>query len=134
MARNWLRCVIPSRGRAESDLKSLELFPGALLLVPKGERSAYARRCSPGRIETYPDSLLGIPKLKNYMRRHFAEECLVFCDDDIITCYTLTDFLKHNLTPSQIMAVLHRTAIAARDAGSRLFGFNQAWDVRKVLM
>jgi hypothetical protein len=55
-------------------------------------------------------------------------------DDDVYACYALVSTYKRRITnPRDVRQVIETTALCARAAGARIFGFNQAWDVRKFL-
>jgi len=55
-------------------------------------------------------------------------------DDDVSALYSLVGTYKHSLTdPRDAVRVVENAARCARGAGARIFGFNQAWDVRKFM-
>lgn len=126
-----MKIIIPSKGRADllAD-KAFRLFPDASVCVGKSEVAEYQKVTKD--LLVHPDKVVGIGPLRQWVLDHVDDPCVVMVDDDVKCVYNVTGFYKERYDDPQVaMAVLERTAILAGDAGCRVFGFNQAWDVRK---
>ncbi|MGB8648781.1 MAG: hypothetical protein WCF84_26320, partial [Anaerolineae bacterium] len=59
-------------------------------------------------------------------------ECIVFVDDDVYRLISLVGYSYMNITSAANAArIVENTANIAREIGTAVFGFNQAFDVRK---
>lgn len=128
-----LQIVIPSRLRAPI-LKTgaLTLFPDATVCVGRSEVRDY--RSLTTNLLVHPDAVTGIGPLRQWILDHVDAEAVFMVDDDVYQLYSLVGVHARRLTaPADAMAVVWNAARCGRDAGARIFGFNQAWDVRKFL-
>jgi hypothetical protein len=127
------KVVIPSRQRSRLIArKALRLFPNATVCVGESEAKEYARTCPGVEIVTHPDSVVGIGPMRQWVLDHFQDERLCFVDDDVHALYALVGLHKRDVTdPADIQRAVDMTAQCAADAKTGVFGFNQAWDVRK---
>ena len=124
-----MQVVILSRGRSRS-ISTHKLLPGAVLVVPKGERKKY--EYTGLSIRTIPDKIVGLGPVRNWVLDHFKENIIVMADDDIDTLYCMTGKLIRRIEdPEIVYQVICQAAHCALDLGTSVFGFNQAWDVRK---
>jgi hypothetical protein len=125
-----LRVVIMSRSRPTS-MTSHRLFPAATILVPESQRADYARTVGDSeRLETIPDEVRGISRVRNWILRHYTEHAIVMADDDIKGCVSLVALRRKRLLPEEIMAMLENTAYCAAGAGAGIFGWHQRADPR----
>jgi hypothetical protein len=121
--------VILSRGRGRT-MTSHKLFPYATLVYPETERKEYADIAIAHKRE-YPDKLHGAGPVRNWIMRDFESEVLVMLDDDIKGLWNNTHENGRMIEDREIIKqVLDNTGVCARDAGAKLFGFAQCWDVR----
>jgi hypothetical protein len=82
----------------------------------------------------HDDALVGIGPLRQWMIAHADSDAVFMVDDDVSALYSLVGTYKHRITdPADVVRVVENTAACARGAGAPIFGFNQAWDVRKFL-
>ena len=126
-----MKVVIPSRRRADVlPSRALQLFPNAVVCVAEEERDEYFRVCK--NIVTHPDDVTGIGPIRQWINNHFSDELLLQVDDD---CYSLGVMVGQRARrishPDDVMAVTRQVGECAREAGAKIFGFNQALDVRK---
>jgi len=121
-----MKIIIPTRGRADviGD-KALRLFPDATLCVGEDETDAYAAVSD--RLLVHPSNVVGIGPLRQWVLDHVEEPCVVMVDDDVTHVYSQVGFHKWRIEDADTArAIVERLAILARDAGVRVFGFNQA--------
>lgn len=128
-----LRIVIPSRRRASVLAeRALKLFPDATVTVAESEMDAYARIVPTERLVPHPDKVTGIAPIRQWALDHFDDECIVFVDDDVYRLVSLVGYSYSNITsPANAWRAVENAANIAREIGTAVFGFNQAWDVRK---
>jgi hypothetical protein len=126
-----LRVVIPSRRRSKTiEEAALAVFPQATVCVAESERDDYRRVTK--NIITHPDDVSGMGPLRQWMLDNISDECLFMVDDDVHACVSLVGNRLRRITdPQSVMQIVLNTAECAYAAGARVFGFNQAWDVRK---
>lgn len=126
-----MRVIIPSRARVNIIRESaLRLFPDATVCVGASEADAYGRLTD--RLLVHPDSVTGIGPLRQWIIDHADDSTVFMVDDDIYALYSLVGVRARRITdPDAVQQVVENAAACAEAAGARLFGFNQAWDVRK---
>jgi len=124
-----IKIIILSRGRSQS-ITTTKVLPEFIeVLVPESQKSLYEAVVR-NPIITTPDDVLGLGKLRNWCIDNFKEETVIMMDDDISRCYSLTGLKSKRLDKEQTLEVLVNTAIMAKDAGCKCFGFTQT-DIRK---
>jgi len=116
--------VILSRGRWDT-ITTPNLIPNATLVVTDEEREKYDHlKGLVSEIVEIPASLLGMPKIRNWILDRFDEEALFMADDDLESVHVMTHekgmFIFDPVLVEQIIDNLY---ICARDAGAKLFGF-----------
>lgn len=136
-----LRVVIPSKGRQQViGRAALRLFPGATVTVAESEMESYAAIADPGgrrligedRLIPHPDDVSGIAPIRQWVLDHFDEECIVMVDDDVYELVFLVHYVPRKMSdPAVVQQVVYNAANVAQGIGAPVFGFNQAWDVRK---
>jgi hypothetical protein len=108
------------------------LVKDALLCCPESEVALYSAAHPKLTIVPVPDEICGLSKLRNWVLKKFDDECVIMLDDDIIACVIITHANSYRTTDCvAVDAILSQAAVCCKDAGARVFGFNQAWDVRK---
>jgi glycosyltransferase involved in cell wall biosynthesis len=106
------------------------LFPFASILVPESEKSLY--EYLDNKIETVPDSIVGLGQLRNWILDNYDEEAIIMIDDDITECRCICRESYYKVTDvEEIKAVLLNALNCAKDLGTSVFGFDQSADVRK---
>jgi len=121
-----VKIVIPTKGRADiiAD-KALRLFPDATLCVGDDEVAAYSKVSE--KLLVHPSNVVGIGPLRQWVMDHVEDPCVVMVDDDVTHIYSQVGFHKLRIKDAgTARALVERTAIAAADAGARVFGFQQA--------
>lgn len=136
-----LRVVIPSRGRPHViGRAALRLFPAATVTVPESQMEHYAglatasgeRLIPPERLIPHPDDVRGIAPIRQWVLDHFDDECLVMAADDVYDLVFLVHYVPRRMSrPDVVAQVVTNAANVAYGIGAPVFGFNQAWDVRK---
>lgn len=127
-----MRLVILSRSRWKSIAEdTLSLLPDWIdLVVPVSEKDNY-KRVVDNPIITVPDEVEGLGPLRNWVLDHYREETVIMFDDDITHMYCLSGPKSTRVTdPDELIQIIINTAVMAKDAGVRLFGYNQT-DIRK---
>jgi hypothetical protein len=72
--------------------------------------------------------------LRQWMIDHAPEPAVFMVDDDVSALYSLVGTYKRRITdPVDVRQVVENAAECAHGVGAPIFGFNQAWDVRKFL-
>jgi len=127
-----LAIICISRRRADTIGKyTLALAPFATVCIGADEVRAY-QGVSSASLLTHPKDVVGIGPLRQWVLDHVPSRAVIMLDDDISKVYSLVgDFAKRISDPLDVLAILQQTAIVAEGVGARIFGFNQAWDVRK---
>lgn len=123
--------ICMSRHRATTlPLQTLRFFPTATLCVAEEERDVYKPLGSP--LLLHPDDVTGVGPIRQWILDTVASRTVIMVPDDIVGAYGLTTTYANKLAdPALIWALLLNTAECAEDAGAKVAGFNQAWDVRK---
>jgi hypothetical protein len=121
-----MKIVIPSKGRAQTIReKALRLFPDAIVCVGDNEVDAYKKISS--NLLVHPASVVGIGPLRQWVLDHIDDPCVVMVDDDVTHVYSQVGFHKWRIEDADTArAIVERLAIVAKDAGARVFGFQQA--------
>lgn len=119
--------VIPSRGRPGNVAKMTALFPKAIWCVSESEAESYVTK----RKLVHPDSILGLAAKRQWINDRLHG--VVFqVDDDVTALWSNVGELGHRITnPNTIEGIIRNAAHSAIQFGAPVFGFNQAWDVRK---
>lgn len=132
---NSLRVVIPSRKRVKVlRAGALRLFPYATVTVAESEATAYAPLFKDGvaNLVLHPDEVTGVGPIHQWILDNFDDEAVFVVNDDTFRLVVLTGYRNMNITsPGNAYAVVLNAANIAKDMGAPIFGFNQAWDVRK---
>lgn len=111
---------------------TLRLFPQATVCVAESERDDYAAVSS--SLLLHPDSVSGIGPLRQWVINTVGQQsrAVFMMDDDVTKCYALSGTFARQLWDREaLVQLVANTAECAEAAGARIFGFNQAWDVRK---
>jgi hypothetical protein len=96
MSQPFLKCVILSKGRADTILgQTLALFPQADVTVDEAEMDAYRQVVVPERLIPHPGPAVlgtGIARIRNWILDHYQgqHEALVMLDDDILYMRAMT--------------------------------------------
>jgi hypothetical protein len=127
-----VRIIIPSRGRSATlRQKALRLFPDATVCVHQQDVPAYRQILPADQLLVHDVEGLGI--IRQWILDHVEDETVVMADDDISMLYSLAGVRARRLDDPQVAYdVLETTALCAKAAGARVFGFNQG-DIRKFL-
>ena len=127
-----MRVVIPSKGRVESCARAARLFYDPLIVVREDEVEEYSAL---GReLLAHPMDVRGIGPLKRWILANVPDETVVIVDDDVSKVYTLVGQRKRTIVrPDSIAQILANAETIARALDTPVFGFNQAWDVRKFV-
>lgn len=130
-----LRVVIPSRKRVRILAnRALSLFPDAMVTVAESEMDDYRSIVDVARLVPHPDSVTGIASIRQWVLDNFDDECILFVDDDVYQLISLVGYSYSKISsPAHAMRVALNTANIAREMGTVVFGFNQAFDVRKFV-
>lgn len=122
-----MRIVIPSRGRWDTiGQEALRVFPDATLCVHESEAEHYLN-LSQAPMLVHPDDVTGIAPVFQWILDHVDEDCVVIVSDDVTHAYDQTGVHKRRIEDAATcQAIVERLAILARDAGVRVFGFQQA--------
>ena len=123
-----MKIIIPSRKRPEMAQRLQTILPESIVCIAESEYESYRDVCN--NIEPHPDNISGIAPLRQWILNHW-EGPLVMIDDDVMRLYCLTDQYARVIKFDNWPAVIENAAIMADDLGANVFGFNQAWDVRK---
>ena len=123
-----MKIIIPSRKRPEMAQRLQTILPESIVCIAESEYGSYRDLCN--NIEAHPDNISGIAPLRQWILNHW-EGPLVMIDDDVMRLYCLTDQYARVIKFDNWPAVIENAAIMAEDLGANVFGFNQAWDVRK---
>lgn len=125
-----LQIVIPSKGRPDKIKDgALRLFPDALVCIGADETDLYANVSK--NLLVHPADVTGIGPLRQWILDNIPDD-VVQVDDDVHTVYGLCGLRKRTYeNPATVHNIVEQAWLAAREAGARVFGFNQAWDVRK---
>lgn len=121
-----------SRRRSDSIVRqTLRFFPEATLCVAEEERDDY-HKLTKRELMLHPDDVEGVGPIRQWALNRVDSQYVVLVADDIVSCYGLTTTFATRITdPAAIWNLVLNTAECAEAAGCKMFGFNQAWDVRK---
>jgi len=125
--------VILSRGRWDTISSHLILVKPDLL-VCESEYDKYVTAVGDRMacIKTIPDAIVKIAAIRNWILDHWDDEVVFMLDDDCESMITIGEGKYVTVSdPVLIEQMIDNTAICARDAGARVFGFNLTYDVRK---
>jgi hypothetical protein len=104
MEKESCKYLIISRSRSDI-ISSWRLFPFASILVPESEKSLY--EYLDNKIETVPDSIVGLGQLRNWILDNYDEEAIIMIDDDITECRCICRESYYKVTDvEEIKAVL----------------------------
>lgn len=115
--------LIASHKRADK-ITTHKKVSNSIICIPESQLGEYRERCPETEIVCHPDSVIGLSWKRQWMLEHFGHA--FHLDDDLSymkRIYTEPGE-KDKLTPDEIYDVIQFTAIAARQAGVYLFGFN----------
>lgn len=118
-----LPVLIASHKRA-SKITTHKKVAYSIICIPESQLGEYREYCPDTEIVTHPDSVIGLSWKRQWMHEHFGSA--FHLDDDLLymkRIYTETGEAE-KCTPQEIWNVIQATAIAAREAGAYLFGFN----------
>lgn len=120
-----MKLVIPSKGRADTIAeRALLLFPSATVCVGSDEVDAYSRHTQ--NLLVHPPEVVGIGPLRQWILDHVEDRTVVMVDDDVRYFVSQCGFRSRRFEdPVAAGAIVERLAIAAEDAGVRVFGFYQ---------
>jgi len=125
-----LKKIILSRGR-HSTITTHNFLKDCIVLVPESERDKYKKVVKNHKIETVPDDLIGLAKVRNYCIDNYKED-VVMIDDDITAFYSVCRKKAMKIKDSSVInEIINHCYVAAHDSGAVLFGFNQTSDPRK---
>lgn len=121
--------MILSRGRSKT-IKTTNIFPNWIeVVVPESEKDAYTNAIQNPLITT-PDGIIGLGMLRNWVLDNVKEETVIMVDDDIQKFYRISGELTETINdPEEIVQILINTAVMAKEAGAKVFGFSQR-DIR----
>lgn len=126
-----MKVVVFSRGRADT-IQTHYLMPYAVVAVPESEAEAYRKRVTENEIITYPDSVVGVGRTRNWLIDNIDADIQVQVDDDIQYLTLLTGYSPVSIKdPQYILDVFENSANMALDLGVSMFIYNQIPDVRK---
>jgi hypothetical protein len=122
-----LSLVIPSRGRPQNVDAISKLFPTAWWCISKEEAAAYK---TPRKL-IHPNSLFGLAAKRQWILDKVGG-VVVQLDDDITGLWCNVGERGHLIVGAKaIHQIIENAAECAVGMGAPVFGFNQAWDVRK---
>lgn len=128
-----VQIVVPSHKRADIVTVTELLPPETLILyVAESQAADYAKHNPGVRIETHPDSVLGLPRKRNLIYERWPNVMMI--DDDAV----VMDHFEHVVgegrcwiqDPWEVYTLIQRLAQQARDLGVYLFGFSRYNDIR----
>ncbi len=125
---SWIRFLILSRGRARS-MVSQKLFPFADVLVPESEQPDYEKRLR-RPVLVYPDDIVGLSVLRNWVLDNFENHVLVMIDDDIHRVYN-QEFNPYTpiMNPEDLRRLFESTARITMDLDKSLFGYKASRNI-----
>lgn len=122
--------VVPSRGRSHRiGEETLALFPEAMVSVDESEMDDYRQTVPDAQLLPHPGraELKNLSAIRNWIIDNApAADALLMVDDDILGFRAVVGWrVRTTRDPATIAAVVESTAVCARDAGAKLFGFSQ---------
>lgn len=128
---NDYRVVIMSWGRADTIITQ-KIFPKADIVVPESQVKKYKDNLPNHNIVACPDKTIGISKVRNWIINNYPEKVICMADDDLKGLVNLTRKNPVFITDGeQIEWILESCIACADDIGTKIFGFNHQWDIRK---
>jgi hypothetical protein len=116
--------LIASHKRA-TKITTHKKVANSIICIPESQLSEYREHVGNDyEIVCHPDSVIGLSWKRQWMYEHFGSA--FHLDDDLLymkRIYTETGEVD-KCTPQEIYNVIQATALAAREAGAYLFGFN----------
>ena len=124
-----VQIVIPSRGRPHSVAVAGKLFPDALWCIGQDEARVYDVPAA--RQLIHPPEIIGIGRKRQWILDHVPG--VVFqVDDDVTKLWCTVGLMGRPIEdPADIRQIIENAAHIAESIGAPVFGFDQAWDVRK---
>lgn len=123
-----VQVVIPSKGRAHRiRQESLALVPDALVTVDEVEMDDYLKVVPREQLLPHPgrSELPSLGAIRNWILDNVKSDVIVQFDDDVTAFRCHVGWRSRTYTdPATIAELLHSTAICARDAGCKVFGFS----------
>jgi hypothetical protein len=116
-----VRIIIPSHKRADKVLTA-NVVADAAICIPESQLEEYKKHNPRVELITHPDSVIGLPPKREWMRKEFGD--IFMLDDDITELrrlYTTSNYKVNN--KEVVRDIVYSTAEAAREAGVYLFGF-----------
>lgn len=124
-----VKIIIPSRARPQNVAPASLVFPRATWCVGESDTGRYDLPKS--RRLVHPDSVVGIGRVRQWILDH-VEGPVFMADDDIKMLWcTVGDFGRPVDDPEAVQSIIENCAGIAEAVGAPIFGFDQAWDVRK---
>lgn len=121
--------VVPTRKRPNKYRKMNELFPDALWCMSEEDAPTYAVPKS--RKLIHPDSLIGLAAKRQWILDN-VKGAVFMPDDDITGTWCNVGSLGRWINgAAKIRQIIENTNECAEGFGAPVWGFNQAWDVRK---
>lgn len=116
-----IKIVIPSHRRA-GDVITTKIVQSAILCVSKSQTAEYKEK-NPGiEIVTHPDSIVGLPRKRQWIYDYF-KDCWML-DDDLLAIKKVYDD-DYDLTPGQVTRNLRNIYELACDLDVFLFGISK---------
>ena len=104
------------------------------MLVPKDDEKAYKATVGDyAKVETLPNDIVGLGRVRNYVIDRYKED-VVMLDDDIEAIYSMVREKAYRIKNREFVeGVLDMVYQCAVDAGAKLFGIGQSRDIRKAV-
>lgn len=120
-----------SRKRPQNVAAMDRNFPEAIWCVAEEEAEEYGGRLERSRVLAHPDVVVGIGRTRQWILDNVPGDIFIL-DDDISHVWSNVGQTGRRIVGHENIAqVIENAAEIARVAGAPVFGFNQAWDVRK---
>jgi hypothetical protein len=130
--RDPIQVVIPSLGRWKNVPKVERLFLEPIWCVAESEIPKYKKRGAK-RFLPHPDSLLGTGATRQFIRDNLDNEMLFMVDDDVEYAWCNVGRVGRRIdNPEAIQQIIDNAGYMAKELGTPVFGFNMAYDVRKI--
>lgn len=124
-----MKIIIPSRHRVELAQRCQKYFPGSYVCVADEEYKDYKEYCS--NIIVHPNNVCGTGPIHQWILDNEPEP-VVTVDDDVTGLVCLTDMAYRKIEPGKAwLQIVENLQQMADNMHVNVFGFNQAWDVRK---
>ena len=130
-----MKKIIISKGRHKV-ITTHRFLKEYIILVPESEHQTYTNvlkhEVGKSQIQKISDKIQGLASIRNWIIDHYEGDIIIL-DDDITSFTSVTRKKGYKITNPQVCEeILANTYINAKDAGVRIFGFNQTQaDVRK---